>query len=333
MLASWQALPAQLGEIFYFVVLPVLAMAGVGALLQKTLSLDIQTLSRLNFYFIMPAIVYFSVVTTRLQASDVGAIMGFTLAVLACMWALSYGLGRAIGLPRGVRSVLVLSTIMHNSGNFGLPLQRLAFEPTGQADAAVSMQAFVMITQNVFTFTIGILIAAGGKSRTTIRENLAHMLRFPPVYALAAALITVQIRGMLGDSAPAVADALEPLWRVVLYSKNAFIGIALLTLGAKLATVPRGGRAKYPVHLSVLLRLVVGPAAALGLIHLLGIRGFRGQFLLIAMASPTAVNCMLMCLEFRNHPDYAAKAVFYSTLLSPLTVTAVIYLARSGVVG
>jgi hypothetical protein len=33
-------------------------------------------------------------------------------------------------------------------------------------------------------------------------------------------------------------------------------------------------------------------------------------------------------MEFENHPDYAARAVFYSTLLSPVTVTLVIFLAR-----
>ena len=39
---------------------------------------------------------------------------------------------------------------------------------------------------------------------------------------------------------------------------------------------------------------------------------------------------MLMCLEFDNHPDYAAKAVFYSTLLSPITVTLTIFFAQGG---
>jgi hypothetical protein len=39
---------------------------------------------------------------------------------------------------------------------------------------------------------------------------------------------------------------------------------------------------------------------------------------------------MMLCLEFDNHPDFAARAVFYSTLLSPVTVTGVIFLAQSG---
>ena len=85
--------------------------------------------------------------------------------------------------------------------------------------------------------------------------------------------------------------------------------------------------------LSVILRLLIAPAVGLGLIFAFGLRGFMAQVLLISTSSPTAVNCMLLCLEFDNHPDYAAKAVFYSTLLSPITVTGVIYLAQSGVLG
>jgi predicted permease len=74
----------------------------------------------------------------------------------------------------------------------------------------------------------------------------------------------------------------------------------------------------------------VGPALGLGLIYLFGLKGALAQMLLIGTATPTAVNCMLMCLQFDNHPDYATKAVFYSTLVSPVTVTVVIFLARSG---
>jgi hypothetical protein len=39
---------------------------------------------------------------------------------------------------------------------------------------------------------------------------------------------------------------------------------------------------------------------------------------------------MLLCLEFDNHPEFAARAVFTSTMASPITVTLVIFVAQSG---
>ena len=62
----------------------------------------------------------------------------------------------------------------------------------------------------------------------------------------------------------------------------------------------------------------------------MAVAAFLAQMLLISTATPTAINVMLLCLQFDNHPDYAARTVFYTTLLSPLTVTLVIFLAKSG---
>jgi predicted permease len=51
---------------------------------------------------------------------------------------------------------------------------------------------------------------------------------------------------------------------------------------------------------------------------------------LIGSGVPSSVNSALLCLQFNNHPNYAAKTVFYSTLLSAVTVTVAIFLAQSG---
>lgn len=335
-LADIATLPAQLWTIFHRIVLPILLLAGIGYALQRTLTLDMPTLRRLNFYFIIPAIIYVNVVTSKLGGAGVALVVGFTVALWVTMAGLTLLLAWLRGVPRDQRAALLLTTVLHNSGNYGLPLQKLAFRPYGLGDRAVANQTFVMITQNFITFTLGILIVGGG-GRNTWRQNVRHMLRFPPIYALAAALITTQIVVLLGDAAGPVRHALRPLWDVLVYVKGAFVALALVTLGAQLALVGKEA-AKYRITMSVFLRLLGGPALALGLIHLAdaalragggeGLSPFLAQLLLISSTTPTAVNCMLMCLEFENHPDLAARAVLYSTLLSPITVTLVIFFAR-----
>ncbi|MCK4276745.1 MAG: AEC family transporter, partial [Phycisphaerae bacterium] len=120
-----------------------------------------------------------------------------------------------------------------------------------------------------------------------------------------------------------------PFWRVVVFIRGAFVPVALCTLGAQLGLLGRTAN-KYPVTVSVLLRLLVAPMIGLCVIYALGLRGLMAQVMLVASCTPTSVNSMLLCLEFDNHPDYAARAVFYSTLFSPITVTLVIFLAQSG---
>ena len=319
---------AQLAQIFYHIVLPILLLAGVGFLLQRRLGLDMPTLTRLNFYFVIPALIYHSVVTSELTAGDVGTVVGFSIAMLAALAVTTYLVAVVRGVPRDQRRAMLMSTMFYNSGNYGLPLQDLAFRRIGMGGQASAAQIFVVIVQNFSGFTLGVLLAAGGGSKAKLKANLRHIARFPPLYALAAALLTLQIRNALGDDAARVAQAMRPIWQAIVYVRGAFIAVALCTLGAQLGLLRRGQN-RYPVTLSVLLRLLAGPALGLGLIYAMGLRGFLAQVLLIGTATPTAVNCMLLCLEFDNHPDYAARAVFYSTLLSPLTVTAVIFLAQS----
>lgn len=320
----------ELGHIAYFIVLPILLLAGVGFLLQRKLGLDMPTLKRLNFYFVMPAIVYFSLISARISLGEVGVAVLFAVTLFGCMGVLTYALAAVRGVPRDQRSAMIMTTAMYNSGNYGLPLQRFVFRPAGRGDAATTVQAFIMLTQNLLTFTVGILIAAGGRSTRTWKQNLLHIAKFPPIYAMAAGLVTIQARVWLGDGAPGAAHAVQPFTDFVRTVKDAFIAVALLTLGAQLALVRHGGRG-YPVRMSVVLRLLIGPAAALGVIYAFGIGGFMAQVLLIAAGAPTAVNCMLLCLEFENHPDYAARAVFYSTLLSPVTITLVVFVSRAEV--
>ncbi len=322
-------LASQLWQVFYRVVMPVLMLAGVGFVLQRFAGLDMATLKRLNFYFVIPALIYYSLLTSDVSAGDVGVVVGFTVTLLTGLSAISYLAMRLRGIPSDQRAAGMMTVIFYNSGNFGLPVQDLAFGPAGLGAWAMGRQVFVMITQNFATFTYGVFLAASGRKDRHWKDNLLHIAKFPPMYAIAAALLTLGIARLLGDSAPTVAGALEPFWRVVVYVKEAFLAIALCTLGAQLALVTRGHN-RYPVKLTVVLRLMVAPLLALGVIYAFGVRGYLAQMLLIASCSPTAVNSMLMCLEFKNHPDFAARSVFYSTLLSPITVTLVIFIAQSG---
>jgi hypothetical protein len=326
-----QSVLFQLGHIAFFIVLPVLLMIALGFLLQRTLSLDMRTLTRLNFYVVVPAMVYFAVVESAVAPGDVFTVVGFSLLLMIVWGAVAYAVALARGVPSDQRRAMLMTSLFYNAGNYGLPLQELAFRSAGLSSLAMSLQVFVLIVQNITGFTLGVVLAAGRLDQGRWKRNLAHIIRFPPLYALIAAVLTIALRQWLGQRAEFFATALRPAWDVVLYAKSGFVVIALVTVGAQLALVQRT-RLRYPVTTSVILRLLVGPAIALGLLKLLGLTGFVAQVLLISTATPTSVTCLLLCLEFNNHPDYVARTVFFTTILSPISVTIVILLAQSGLI-
>jgi len=321
-----EGLAAQLGTIFYRVVLPILLVAGCGYAVQKTLRLEIATLSNLHFYCVMPVIVFASIVGTELKGSQAALIVLFGFACAAAMGVLAYAITLLIRLRRDLRNATVMAAMLHNSGNFGIPLQNLVFAGTGMSELAVSMQSFLLITQSITTFTVGILLAAGGKARVTLGEIMRQMRSFPALYAVGAGLLVAGAGSLLGAGAHVASAFFDPVWQAILIIKNVFVGLAVLTLGAQLATI-RIERSEYPVALSVAVRLVASPLVAFVLIRLLGLSGFLARVLMIGTCSPTAVNALLICMKFDNHPDYLARSVFFSTVFSPLTVTPVIYAA------
>ena len=212
---------------------------------------------------------------------------------------------------RPLRAAFNLSVMFYNSGNFGIPLLDLTF-PGG---TAVAIQSVVLAMQNIYMFTVGVFLASRG--RYSIGDAVRKAATFPPIYAALAALIVQQT----GWTVPRL------LWIPVERFSHALIPIALVTLGAQLS---RGIREAQWIDLSLgaIARLLLSPILALGVVKALGITGLMGPVLIVSSAVPPAVNTVLIAIELDNRPDYAANAIFFSTLLSALTVTLVIYLVR-----
>ncbi|MGB8001694.1 MAG: AEC family transporter, partial [Anaerobacillus sp.] len=111
------------------------------------------------------------------------------------------------------------------------------------------------------------------------------------------------------------------------YIADAMVAIALVTLGAQVAQL-RFARNLSVVYVSLILRLLLGPAIALGIIYVLGIDGVTAQALLISSAMPTAVNSAIIAQEYENEPELSAQIVLASTVFSMVTVTIVISISR-----
>ena len=66
--------------------------------------------------------------------------------------------------------------------------------------------------------------------------------------------------------------------------------------------------------------LVFG-AAALLLAWLLGLEGTARQAGILQASMPSAVLCIILATEYDLEPELVTSVVFFTTLLSPLTLT------------
>ncbi len=309
--------------IFSAVILPMLLLAGVGYAVQRTVGLDLATLTRLNFQLVVPAVVLVAIIGSDLR----GALpaVGFTVLVMAGSALVTLGSALAVGIPRDRWRALVLSTCFWNTGNFSLPLQDLAWRAQGLSTQAMGVQSFVMVAQNLLHFTIGTALVAGGSSW---RARARAMLGFTPLWATAAAVLVVAVRATLDDQQRASAAVwCGPLWDAVLIAAKAFMAVALVTMGAQLATVREGLIDRESLVVAV-VRLVAGPALGLAAAWLMGLSGWLAQVLIISTAAPVAINSVLLCVQFNQHPGLVSRCVLITTLVAPVTATLVIWLVR-----
>ena len=114
--------------------------------------------------------------------------------------------------------------------------------------------------------------------------------------------------------------------------------IALITLGAQLASnPPRVNWRRWRIVGAVtILKLAIVPAATWAMVWALGLWPWPGAVLVLASAAPTAVNTLLLTLELEGDPEIAAECVFWTTVLSAVTVTlwlAAIYSVGGAAVG
>jgi len=294
------------------IILPVFIIMMFGYIMQKKFSLDVQTLARLNIYYLVPAFIFVRLYETDIALDLFGKVVLFVGVFVLILFILSRFVGRLLGLDKSKNVTFTNSIIFYNSGNYAVPVNDLFFRGD---PFAMSIQVIVLMFQNIFIFSYGIF-SLQSVSTGKLRAALAYF-KMPVMYAMLAGLLLNAFNiGVPGF-----------IWVPASYIADAMIALALFTLGAQVAELKLTS-GLGTVYVSLVMRLIAGPAIALGMIYAFGISGITAQALLIASSMPTAVNSAVIAQEYKSHPDMAAQIVLFSTLASAFTVSLVIYVAR-----
>ncbi len=302
-----------LTDIFAQCLLPVFLIVGLGWAVQRGIGLDVKTMTRLNLWIFVPALIFDRLAKAEVPLGDLARVFLFVATMMGITWGLTWAWCRFRGYTQSLTAAFTCSTIFINSGNYGLPVVELAF---GAASPALALQTVVLAWQNITTFSLGQVIIAG--PHLGVGGALRQYLRMPFLYAIGAGL-ALQLTGWRLPG---------PIDQAVVLVADGMVPIALLTLGAQLGMVT-WSRQLGPVAAAAGIRLVLAPTIAFILLKLLGWNGLLAQHLLITSSFPSAVNGALLAIEYDNEPDFAAQTVVVVTALSALTVAVVIWVARS----
>lgn len=289
-------------------IFPIFLVASFGYILQRRFALDTKTLNSVVFNVLSPCLVFASLVTTQLPAEELGDVALFTVLTVSAMGLVGLVGARLLRLERTHAAAFILVVMFVNSGNYGLTLNQLRYGDEGLSRAIV-----YYVVSTMLIYSVGVVIASMG--RLSWRQTGARMLRIPAIYAAVLALVVYMLR--LPVPAPLMAG--------ISLAGSAAVPVMLLILGMQIATM-QSGQSRAMTWPAVGLRLLVGPLVAVAIATLVGLQGLTRNTSIVEASMPTAVINIVLATEFGLPAGTVANIVVVSTLISPLTLTAVIAL-------
>lgn len=306
--------------IIFLKILPFFAILGLGYLASKRKFFGEEATANLTkfvFYFALSAMIFRFTATLQLgevfHAPSVLAYLSATLAI--------YLLATIVGMLRGVgveeAAIEAQTAAIGNVGFLGIPMLALLLGP-----AAIGPTMIVLaVDLIVFGSLLVIIISAKRDGRMSIKvfgSIALGLAKNPMVMAITAGLIWSAMRLPI----PAPADEF-----LVLLGAAATPG-ALFAIGASLAS-------KSAERLSIALwlstaKLALHPlAVAFTCLVIFDVPAFTASVMIAAAAMPTAGNVFILAQHYGIAPVRVSSTILVSTLVSMVTLTAVIALVSS----
>ncbi|MCD1264584.1 AEC family transporter [Shinella sp. AETb1-6] len=305
-------------------VLPFFGMIFLGYVVARITRQPIEALGWLNtfiIYIALPALFFKLVAKTPIEQLTridfILANVSATYLVFTLIFAAGLLLRRATTREATIQG---LAAAYGNIGYMGPGLALLAFgEP-----AAVPV-ALIFCFENMLHFSIApALMALGGGEKQPLHRLAAGVARRIVTHPFIIATAAGFLAAFTGFEAPA------PLQRLIDYLAQAAAPCALFAMGVTLALRPLK---RVPVEIGYIVpaKLVLLPVTMYLMLGLAGSFDPVWVYTAVLLAAlPTATNVFVIGQQYGVWQERASATILVTTVLSVATVTALLYLVKSG---
>lgn len=316
-----------IGHIFMNSMMPIFMLIGLGIVLDRKFKLDLYTLSKLNFYILLPSFVFRALYEAQFGWDSLEIVL-CAITVLFLNYLMAGIVGKSANYDQPKTATLKNVVMFNNCGNMGVALATFVFTnvpyiidgQTPYASLGLLSVVSIMVIQTITSNTFGFYQA--GVGRLTKRDALSVVLYMPMIYAVPISLLL--------KLAPFDLHHFFAYAPLSIFA-NAFVGVAMLALGVQINRTPLNFW-KKDVLLASSLRLVASPLLAAAVviifIHVYGpFHPIAAQTIVLTYSVPSAINMALIAIEMKNNPEYATQCVMATTVLSAVTMPLFITLA------
>ncbi len=273
--------------------------------LDRKLSIFIMNIS-------MPALILASVMGKDLafENSELLALVIVAIVNYVVLIGMAYLIPHIWKVNRSREGILKFMLAFGNVSFIGYPVCDAVFGPK-----AVFCASVLNIPFNLLVFTIGVSFINGGKAKSAFSPKL--ILSPCVITSLIAVLIAVcriQVPAPVGQWFHLLGDLTIPC--------------ALLIIGSSLSHIPvRDMLGNRFVYAMTALRLIVLPLLVGAVLALMGINAFVCDVAVVLSAMPVATNGIMLCLQYGQDERVMTQGLFFTTLLSVITIPLVAYIA------
>ena len=309
---------------------PVFLIIALGAVLRRTGFLSAAVfagINRLVYWVALPIVLFFKLAVrdapaaggAGAEAAAAGQLLLLLLTGQAGAVLAGYLAARGQKLPAASAGALVQGAFRGNLVYVGLPVLIHAFSTTAGADAAaraerIAILSFVGIVPAYNVVAVVVLLAGRhslrrGTATTIVRSLSTNPLILGTVAGALASLAGLPMPPALRQTMVAIGQAAMPL--------------ALLCVGGAIASTPIRGNVARPA-VAAAVKLVVSPAIGWAAALLLGADPHVTVAAMILLGAPTAVASYVLADQLGADAPLAAGAVVVSSVLSVLTLAAIV---------
>ena len=287
-------------------------MVGVGYACDKAKLYTEKTAKAYNyllFYIITPAVIIHSFLNVDFTKENGISYLIF-LGIISVFHLFGILLTKPMFRSSGEhRSIFQYAAMFGNMGYMGLPLSKAV-----AGDIGVFYCAAAVVIFNVFAFTYGIRLMEKGEGKLQLKKLLINPGTIGIAIGLPLFLLDVELPAVFATPIASIGSLNTPL--------------AMIMFGTYLANTDLPGMFRQKENYGVaLIKLLVLPLAALGILRLCGIQGPMLVTAAVCCGAPTANNTAMFAAKYGRDTGIASKVSGLVSVLSILTLPVCIALA------
>ena len=291
---------------FRIIIVSIIVMILIGALSKRIGLLkeeDVETLNNIVINISLPCMIFNALYTADVSLLPRLSILTvYMLITSLIVGVLTYLLLKSFGWDKRKIWSMVIVVVLGNTGFLGYPITQGIFGNEGMIRAV-----FCDISTSIIFVTLSfiLILIFDGEIRVALKKIITFLPLWSIVLGILLNIFSVPITS-LGST-------------VVSYLAGATIPLIMISLGLSLNLEGLKNHFKE-VGLASIIKLVIYPLIALGVLSLLNITGFEHTIGFIEATMSSAMIGLVLAISYKLDWELTSDCIFTTTLFSLLTI-------------